>query len=178
MDKYEIGKPFDPATRSWPEVSLVNFRGGAAELLLFMERPTPAEVKAVKSSPCEFGLYHEGDQIVFCYRFIPGIPWGDAPFTIHRVSEPELVVPDPAALSPESRALLHITLVDAKDGVIQALRVVTLSPGFTRALYAAIEAQASIPWDRDAYDRTLNRLLSRFTPSLAPACQHYTRGGE
>ena len=177
MPVYEVGQPYHPHRKIWEQTPQFNLRGGEAELLLFLDRPTPEEVQAVKSSPAEFGLYHQTDQVVLCYRFDPGIPWSDAPFTIHRVPVTERVVPDPDALGPETRAVLSIALVNARGGEIRALRSVTLSPAFTRALYTAVRDQAAIPWDPGAYDRELDRLFARYSPTVFPACAITTTGG-
>ncbi len=180
MHLYSVGKLYHPNRKTWPETPQFNLRGGELELVLFFADPTAAEVSAVKQSAAEFGLYCDRDRIVLCYRFDPGIPWSDAPYSYHLVSAAEQVLPPSAEqLGSESRALLHIILVNADGGEIRALRTVSLSPQFTRALYAAINAQAQQPWDREAYDRQLATLYRQYLMSeaLVRACQHRTRGG-
>jgi len=50
-------------------------------------------------------------------------------------------------------APLQVVLVDAHTELVRALRVVTFSPTFTRALHGAIREQAASPWPgRDAHD--------------------------
>jgi hypothetical protein len=177
---YEVGKLYNPARKMWPQTPQFNLRGGELELVLFFDSPTAAEVAAVHVSAAEFALYHDRDQVVLCYRFRPGVPWSDAPYSYHLIPEAERIPPpDPEKLGPETRALLHILLVNATGGEIRVLRAVTLSPEFTRSLYAAISTQAQLPWDKAWYDRRLAELYRRYstTEALVQACQHRTKGG-
>ena len=70
------------------------------------------------------------------------------PYTWHMQPAHCRVTP-PLESSPETRALLWITLVGADDGMIHAQRGMTLAPAFTRTLQDAIRAQASTPFDPD-----------------------------
>jgi hypothetical protein len=188
VHRYEVGKPFAPgATR--PEGAEFNWRSPECELVLCLASPSPDEVEAARIGPAEFGLYHEGDQIILCYRFRPaagrksGMPWSDAPYHIGRLAAAgrpaaeAVPPPDPAGLSAEARQLLHVVLLDER-GIVRVLRAVTLSPEFTRALYAAIRDQASRPYDRAAYEAGLDRLYARYTSDrLVAACRVRCEGG-
>jgi hypothetical protein len=110
-----------------------------------------------------------------------GIPWSDAPSSVHLTAAEQggvLAVPDPH-ITLESRAVLEIVLVDAATGIIKALRDVSLSPEFTRALHQAIREQAEAPFDRRAYDRALQEAYRRWPTSEAMLrdAQARTRGG-
>jgi hypothetical protein len=103
------------------------------------------------------------------------VPWGDAPYTPHLLpadQEPDLVL----FTSAEQRLLLQVVLVDAATAEVKAMRGVSLSPEFSRALAAAVQAQALRPWrGRDDYDRQLAEVYQRFPSSealLAVAAAH------
>ncbi len=96
--------------------------------------------------PAEFALIVEQPVLVLAYRFGEAIRWEDTPYSWHLQPESRRVVPA-AAVAPEARALLWITLVGSDDGIIHAQRGMTLSPPFTRALHDAIRAQAFRPFD-------------------------------
>jgi hypothetical protein len=183
MHAYEVGKPYDPGRKIWPQGSQFNCRGGELELVLFRDEPTPAEVEGVKTGQADFRLYGQDGLVVLLYRFRHGqggLPWSDAPYQYHLVAEAERVPPpDPGKLSPESGVLLHIILVNAAGGQIRALRAVSLSPEFTRALVVAIGRQASRPFDSRAYDSQLKQLYIRFLTSdqLADVCTVRCEGG-
>ena len=88
---------------------------------------------------------------MLCYRFqhpAGGIPWSDAPSHYHLVPQAERIPPpEPGQLTPESRALLEVILVNATGGQIRAMRQLSLSPEFTRAMFRAIAHQAARPFD-------------------------------
>jgi hypothetical protein len=159
LHRYEVGKLYHPDRKIWPQGNQFNYRGGECELILFFDCPTPAEVDAVKSGLPEFGLYVRDGLVVLCYRFVhpkEGAPWSDAPYHYHLVPERDRIPPpDPDQLSAESRAILHIVLVNATGGQIRALRAVSLSPEFTRSLFSVIGHQAAGHWDARRYDSQL-----------------------
>jgi len=93
--------------------------------------------------------------LFFLYRFGQAIKWSDAPYTWHLVPEDNRVPPEPPA-TPNTRAVLHVVLLDANTGIVRALRLVTLSPDITRTLYEAIKSQTETPWTGwKEYDRHL-----------------------
>ena len=184
MHVLEVGKPYHPDRKIWPQAPQFSYRGGECELVLFFDQPTPAKVAAVKSGRAGFALYDRDGLVVLCHRFVHpkgGIPWSDAPYHYHRVAERERIPPpDPAQLSPESRAVLLVILVNATGGQVRALRQVSLSPEFTRALFRAIGHQAARPFDPRRYDAELKALYLRFPTSeyLAEACPVRCEGGD
>ena len=52
--RLEVGKPYHPDRKMWPQTPQFNYRGGECELVLFFDQPTPAEVRAVKEGRSEF----------------------------------------------------------------------------------------------------------------------------
>jgi len=155
MHVYEVGKPYIVGRQHWPEFGEYNFRGGEHELRLFWRDPSTQEIAGVARGRAEFGLFIEDDLIIFLYRFGRG-EWSDAPYSIHMVSVGEHVLPEP--LIGEQRVALNVVLVSANDGIVQALRFVSLSPEFSQRLHTAITAQAALPFDQTAYDAHLARV--------------------
>lgn len=171
MHEYAVGKLYIPGRTSWPEGGEYNYRGSQHELRLFFRRPSAAEVDAVRQGPAEFGLVAEPwvpgcEVLVLLYRFGGDAGWSDAPYSWHLVPPDQRTRPEPEATA-ETRALLHVLLVDADTGLVQALRVLTLSPDFTRLLHAAIRAQALRPWRVTRYDARLAALYQRYPTSEA-----------
>jgi hypothetical protein len=178
MHKVEVGELLVPGVTSWPEGGQFNWDAGGADLVLRLARPTRAEVEGVRAGPCGFALKVEGDVLFFLYTF-RGLPWSDAPYTWHLLPEGLRGIP-PAQDTGETRLPLHVTLVNAATGVVGALRVVTLSPGFTRALLGAVRVQASTPWcGREEYDRQLGAAYRKYptTAALLAAASCRTAGG-
>jgi hypothetical protein len=184
MPVYEIGKLYRRDRTIWPLGAQFNYRGGALELVIFFDQPSPRQVEAVKTGTAGFGLYDEQGLVVLMYHFLHdhgGVPWSDAPYHLGLVPEAQHVSPpDPDWLTPETRALLHIILVNATGGQILALRAVTLSPEFTDRLFRAIRAQTAHPFDSQAYSSQLKALYLKCpTPGhLVHACSVRCDGEE
>ena len=176
MHVYEVGKPYIAGRKSWPEFGEYNFRGGEHELRLFFDDLSESELAVVARGRAEFALFVEGELIIFLYRFGHG-EWSDGPFSLHMVPASERVLPQ--LLTGEQRALLQVVLVSANDGIVRALRAVTLSPGFSQALHAAIAAQAELPFEQAAYDAHLARVYKlNSSTGLAGRAVARCRGGE
>lgn len=48
MHRYEVGQPYHPSRRAWPEGAQYNYRQGQHELVLFFQSPTTREIEAVR----------------------------------------------------------------------------------------------------------------------------------
>ena len=143
MHALEVGKLLIPGKTSWPEVSEFNyFDGGTAELMLRLKRPSAAEIQSIRHGPVTFALAPIGDVLFFLYTFTPGLPWSAAPFSWHLVPPDRRQLP-PEQIGEQEGQLLQIVLVDIASGIVEALRVITLTPDFTRTLYAAIRGQVT-----------------------------------
>jgi len=177
MHQLQVGQLYHPNRTRWPEVAEFNFDAAGYELRLFMGSPTPAEVDAVRSAPADLALLDLAGSVWLLYRFEPGVPWGDAPYTWH------LVPPDrraqPEETGPESRALLQVYLVDADTGILRVIRGVTLSPACTRWLVATIRRQMAAPFDEPAHFRAVAQTQTVYrTRDLVRMADVRCRGGE
>jgi hypothetical protein len=176
---HQVGKPYHPDRKIWPQGSHFNFMNGEFDLLLFFDAPTRHEIEAVRIGRAEFALYDHDDLVVLSYRFEgkrENVPWSDAPYQWHVVPVANRIAPR-EDLGPETRALLSITLVGATDGLIRVLRALTFSPEFTRDLFTAIARQAAAPYDRATYDRKVDSLYQRFDSGQLAAASSFRRFG-
>lgn len=162
MTSLVVGQLYHPARQQWPEGAHYNYRAGAHELLVFLARPTAPEIRAIGRGASRFALAVTGQAIALCFAFDgDGLPWSYAPYSWHLVPEAERQLPSAVDdMRPRERAVCRVILVDAATGILRALRLVSFSPAFTRALHAAIVAQSTTPWDEAAYDRELDDLGS------------------
>lgn len=166
----EVGEPYIAGRTSWPEAVEYNYRAGAHELRMFFDSPRAPTINSVRAGAADFALVVEPPVIFLLYRFAPAIAWSDAPYSCHLVPEDQRTLPD--AEGPQTRALLHVVLVDAGTGLIRALRLVTFSPAYTRALHDAIREQASSPWlSGPTYDAALADIYRRY-PTSAELLKH------
>jgi hypothetical protein len=174
-----VGNPLVPGRTSWPEQSDFNLYDNGLELRLFFARPSAREVEDVRAGPCEFALRALGDVVFLLYRFGASVAWSDSPFSWWLVPEARRALPS-AVDTGETRAVLQVILADAASGIVRALRAVSLSPEFTRALLGAVRVQASTPWcGREDYDRQLAEAYRRYPTSdaLLAAATARTAGG-
>lgn len=176
---YKVGELYHPDRNQWPEGAQYNYRSGQHELLIFMNRPTGREINSVKNGAAEFALFVESSLILFCYRFLPELPWSDAPFSIRMVPDSERTIPEiPEPF--EERHLLHVVLINAATGVISALRSLTFSPEFTAELHMAIRRQAELEYSQSQFDSALARVYNRYprTEDLIPHTAARCDGGK
>ena len=178
MHRLEVGKPYHPGRRRWPEGSDYNFRNGGHELRLFVGGATLPEVEAVRSGPVQFGFFAEPEGLFLITRFGTRMSF-DCSYNWHRVSENDRTLPPPTEeTSPELRALLTILLIEATNGVVLAIRTVTFSPEFTRALHRAIADQVAAPYDRAAHERWADGMTAQnSTEQLWARCTMRCQGG-
>jgi len=165
MFTLEVGKPYNPGVKVYPEGGEYGFRCGIHELLLRFGMPTAQEIGDVSRGESEFALASVEGVLFFLYRFGQALKWSDAPYTWHLVPEDNRVPPQPPA-TENTRALLHVVLIDANSGIVQALRLVTLTPELTRALYEAIKLQTETPWvGWKEYDKRLAAAYRKYGKS-------------
>lgn len=160
MRTLNVGQLLEPGVTRYDEMPEYNYRSGIHRLIIAMRNLTPEEIEAVQHASVKLAFTVIGDVLIFQYRFGSVLPWSDATFTWHKVPVAEQV--RPPALSGEQRSLLEIFLVDAATGVIQAIRVVSMSPTMSRRLHEAITRQADAPLPAD-YDEQARRVFAQYT---------------
>jgi hypothetical protein len=155
---YRVGEPFRRDCSSWPQGAQFTYSPGGDELTIFRSDIDHELIDGVRRGKSEFAILVELPVIVLAYRFGESLPWNDIPYYWHLQPEEWRLVPS-LDDSPESRALLWITLVGADDGIVHAQRGVTLSPRFTRALHTAIRDQAMSAFDPEECTLALSRIF-------------------
>lgn len=172
LHPYVVGQRYHPEVIHWPESAQYNFREGAHELVLFLNHPSPHEIRAVESGTIELRLFEDIPLIILLYRFSlerEAIPWSEAIYSWWRVPAEQRREP-PRGLAANERVGLTIMLVDATTGILKAIRYRTLGPVFTALLHGAIHDQitAGDPGD-DLFTDAIHALYERYpnTNSLA-----------
>jgi hypothetical protein len=95
------------------------------------------------------------------------------------VAPEERTMPPPTEeTSPALRALVTIILVEATTGLVLALRTVTFSPEFTRAIHRAIADQVDSSYDRVAHENWADGMTAQnSTTQLWTRCFFRCQGG-
>jgi hypothetical protein len=153
----EVGQPF-PLKMTPDDGSEYFYRDGFHCLALYITNPRPHEVKAVESGEVRFALVplKGPPSLLFLLYTLPSaFPWSDA--TYHIQLEPPDLRPKLDSLTDEDKRLfISVVLIDRATTLVQALRVVSFSPQFSRALNALVRQQLDEPFDPDAYNATLD----------------------
>jgi hypothetical protein len=124
---------------------------GEHDLVLAVKGLTSTEIEDVRHGTAEFALFGCQGILFFLCRF-GSAGWRGCPYSWHL--DP---VKAPAKLSGEQRILLPVTLVELPGHIIRAIRAISLSPEFSRALVDHIREQAtSAPISRVAYNAAIN----------------------
>ena len=162
---YEVGKLYSQKGKTrWDEHVEYNFLAKAHELRLFYKSPSEKEIENVRTGVAQFALYPYLDVIFFCFKFGDD-PWSDSVSSIHLIPEDERMLPDDVDNAQE-RGLLHTFLVDADTGILKAMRVVSFSAQFSRAMNAAIWQQHERPFPSDTeYNAQAQRIYNQYSSS-------------
>lgn len=104
------------------------------------------------------------------------IPWSGAPWSWHAVPEQERALPPPLRAGEETG--LTLVLVEAEDGIVRAVRPLTLSAQFSLALDGAIREQAEQPFDQEEYERQAAALAAEWQAGtlVDRACARWSSG--
>ena len=174
-----IGKPLFEGSNELPQAVEYNYLAGDHTLLLSMSNLHPKEIEAVRCEEAEFGLYCENSIVFLLYRFGKALPWSDSAFSWWNVAQEDRQIPAPPQ-DPAERILLKIILVEAATGIVEAIRVTTLSPEFTMKLLEAIWRQATgEELSRDEFVARASAIYEKLTPAdFASRSIVKTKGGE
>lgn len=158
MELYTVGKPYPGGLL--PPSNNYNYRQGQHELIVSMPDLADSEISDFRSGEARFALTVLDSVIFLSYKF-GDQPWSDAPFNWHLV--PTEMRSEPPVTTGDTRAILFIILIDAKNGIVQALREITFSPRFTRLLHANIVEQIKSPVSREQHYADVDDAYQRYT---------------
>jgi hypothetical protein len=165
MQRYEVGKIYHPGKTRWDEGTDFNYRSNVLELRMFFSRLTHSDIRVIRNGSCTFAFTMIGDILFFLFDFGKACPWSDNNYSIHLVPENERTIPPD--LAPGERALITIILVSAEDGIIRALRQISLGHDFSKALYEAIRQQSQRPFSPAQHDSALADAYRRYPTTQA-----------
>lgn len=160
MQRYEVGKPYHPGKTRWQPGSDFNYRSNTLELRLMFDKLTHSDIRAIRRGPATFAFTVIDDIVFFLFEFGRACPWSDNSYSIHLVPENERTIPP--ELAPGEQAVLTIILISAEDGIIRALRQISLVHDFSKALYDSIREQAHKPFTQAEHDRQIAAAYRRY----------------
>ena len=158
---YRVGELFLQGHHRWPEGTQITYRPGRVELTLFRRDVPDDLVTDVMREPAEFAIIVDPPLIVLAYRFGNSKSWNDVPYSWHLQPAGEREMPA-RFHAPETRMLVWLSLVGARDGIIHAQRGMTLSPVFTAAIHDAIRVQATSSFSAELCTAAISRLYLQY----------------
>jgi len=164
MTTRQVGDVYSPDHARYDEGARYAYTGGAHELVLFWNSPTPAEVEGFRVQPMEVALFTHGPAAFLLYKIKDVCEWSDVAFNIHLIPEAQRELPDE---TPGDRARFRMILVDADDGVIRAKRIVSLDKVMTQAIKHTMQEQAVAAFNRFIYDAAVQDVYGRYADSDA-----------
>ena len=120
------------------------YRFGDHELRIHVPRVELYQIEAVREGLGEFALVVEDPVILLCARFGDAIPWTAAVYTGDDTPRTPNSVPFIPRVDYESRALLHVALIDAATGRTCVERI--LPSGSTSAGLSARRSATGPGW--------------------------------
>lgn len=171
MEIYEVGQVVDKF-KGRPDEVHFDLADDGATLIIFFSSPTEKEVEQFSAGKkFEIRFLEMHNQIILTTK-IGDLQWMDAPYSPHlsqhltRLSTPD----DNTGLG------LTLMLVDSTTGMIKSLRLIGLSPKFTKDFFRTVNQNKSKPFNKAEYDVTLNRIFAAYsTNQLAKMSMSYCK---
>jgi hypothetical protein len=175
MHVLAINEPFGLGITNWPEGTMFNVDAPGHWLIYFYSSPSRVEIQSIQQGDAQFGLFM-ADSVIFLLHQFGEMPWNDSSYSIWLVAEEERRLPE---FSDHLHALLRVVMADTATGLVAALRALTFSAEFTKALHQAIHIQASLPWDKARHEQIIKDTYSKFTTDgMVRQSRIFCRGGE
>ena len=177
MHATEVGKPYKEGKFMWPEFVEYTYTRAGHTLKVFSRELTRAEIADYKQGDAEFALFVKDGLMFLCYKF-GSFDWSDASFTPHLVPDSHRQEPD--VLTGDQRAVLQVILVEATTGIVKAIRMISLSPEFSRVLHNQIALiGAALPMTKREVDQIVGKIYNLFeSKDMAKAAMIRCKGGE
>lgn len=158
----EVGKPYLESRSSYPEgVEVSWFRRDAdAELRFFWSGVTEQDIQAFSEGEVELGLFFQSPILLIVFKIDGATEWSDVAYTPHALAKEQLALPK--HIEPEEQFSLALVLTDAEDGVVKALRHLTLSTEFFRTLLDCVQMQVKSPYSPAQFNQALDELYGAY----------------
>lgn len=142
----KVGMPFITGVTALTEHTTYNYTPGGHTLTLCVSNPTREEIETLQKQGAVFGLFLKENTVFILAKF-GGLPW-QASYYNWWINAP-VMRPDPwLDLHGLSGGIsVNVCLVNATNGILEALRTVTLSHEFSQAFLEAVCAQTKPPFD-------------------------------
>lgn len=162
--QFEVGYQYHPNITTWDEWVDLNYRKrqiddqGVLDLRLFCKNLTSSTVQSVAAGRAAFSLANIDGYSFFLYQF--DNMCGDTAF------HESFVPPDDRAPLPEpgdeTFAMMFVTLINADNGIVEAIRYIQLTKTFAIRLYRLMRHQLNEDVDERFFIEGVNELHDRY----------------
>ncbi len=158
----KVGMLFIPGVTTLDEGATYNYTAAGHTLTLCVRAPTTEEIDAVQKQEAVFGLFRRGHTLFILAKF-GRLSWQTCHYNWW-INAP-VMRPDPwlDLVGLKGGISVSVCLVNAANGILEALRAVTLSREFSEAFLEVVSAQAKPPFDPWRHAETVDEVLQDFT---------------
>ena len=155
----EVGKPFKEGVVCYKEGVNFDFTDAGANLVIYYESPTEAEIEAITKGKVQYGYFMKNEVILLFFKF-GNEAWMDLPYNVHfsknlsRLQE----------VGENMGYAVNIYLVDARTGILKGMRLISFSTRMSKMLREDILKQKELPSDNFKY--SLSKLYQYTTNQL------------
>lgn len=172
-----VGELFAPERTIWPDNSFeLRYFDGSYLLQVCEANPPTKSLDAFRHGAVHIGLHFERGVIFFLFRIEGSWAWSDQALSIHRVHPADRKLDSTPG---EFFAPLSMVLVNAATGVVEAMRMVTMSPRFVRAFQTYMARQLEAPYSAEEHEAAIRAVYAKYPNSkqIAAAALHRERAG-
>jgi len=146
MRRLKVGDQLYEGVAGFEEGTHYNYTLAGHTLIISIKNPLPEHITAVSGGEAVFGLATR-DRTAFVLCRFGNLPWRIAHYNWW--INPPVLRPDPWGdlETVDSGVYVTVTLVDAADGIVKALRLVRLAKEFSRMFLLTVETQTKPSFD-------------------------------
>lgn len=153
-----VGELYESGQNTLEEKIMYRLDSEGHRLLIAKAGINNQEIENVQKGTAALSIYIDGPAIFLLFKFGTD-SWNDAPFSWHTVPRGIRVYPEEA---PDS-GILKVTLVNADNGIVQAVREIVMVPDFANKLNLSITDQANASFNGLSYAKHLNMVYNQYT---------------
>ncbi len=156
--RFEVGKPFPlPPVRT--EGAAFSVEPYSNLLIYRFDRPTQEEIQEFKEGRVELAVLRLRGVLFFLSRF-GRLAWSDAPYSTHLTAREKSL---PELASGNRGYALDCFLVDSRDNVLKAHRLVRMPVDFSAKFKAAIDKDAADSMDEAGFNKAVGDVYANYS---------------
>ncbi len=174
MEILKVGELFNKDKTSYMEGCRFDIDSSGANLFIYLNNPTKDEIESCKKGKAIF-KFIKLDSVIFFVAKLGLLQTLDCPYNVH-LSKKLSKIEYPG----ENMGLkLNVYLINAANGILEAMRIIALGENFSRAFIDTIKEQGNTPFDLSQYRLEVNHNYAKYsTKQLDKMCRFYFKTEE